>query len=331
MRLLFVRQDKLGDCLLACSTLSSLRTALPNSTLGVYCQPSMADIFARHPGRLQIETGPYQPKGWQIIRQGLKWRREGWEAVVLPKEDSGGLALSAKLAGIPVRVGLTGKWHGRALSHNFHGRLDPSLHEIRLMNRMAESATGLTLSEAPIPFPPSHEETAAAEGLVDGLGAYGVICPFTGGTSPQWPEQSFLALGGRIGSEWGMTTLVAGGPDQAERAERLATFAGGVSVAGAATLGGLGAIFSRAAFVVSVNSGLIHLAASQRTPVCVIETREDHLTASMRWAPWMTQVATASPRDGKSPDVDEVWTLLSRLTQRGGAERDASWYSGEPS
>lgn len=310
-RILVVRQDKLGDCLLATSLLASLREAHPGAKIRVVCQPGMRIIFERAGLDVEIEHGPYRPKGLGWIGLGLAWRREGFDAAIIPKESSGAYAMAAWLAKIPKRVGWTPKWHGRFLTTNFWGKLDPALHEVRVMLRMAEEALGGSLPEKPLCFQPSPQEEERARQLAEGLGDTWVLCPFTGGTSAPWPLEHFLELGSRIASH-GMTALVAGGPDQAQEAERAAGFPGGVSIAGQGGLGEFAALFRRSRALVSVNSGLIHLAASQGVPVVVIETREDHAIASQRWAPWMTRHTILSPLNGPVA-VDEVALALERL------------------
>jgi ADP-heptose:LPS heptosyltransferase len=310
-RILVVRQDKLGDCLLATSLLASLRAAHPEAFIRVVCQPGMAMIFERANLDLDIEVGPYRPPilGW--VSLGLRWRKDRFDAAIIPKECSGDYSMAAWLAGIPKRIGSTPKLNGIFLTTNFWGRLDPSLHEVRIMLRMAEEALGGILPELPLSFHPTPEERERANRLAEGLGDTWVLCPFTGGTSAPWPLENFVKLGERA-SGHGMTALVAGGPDQAEEAERAAVFPGGVSIAGHGGLGEFAVLFGRSRALVSVNSGLIHLAASQGVPVVVIETRDDHATASRRWSPWMTRHVVLSPTSG-AVGVEEASQALDRI------------------
>ncbi len=313
MKILIVRQDKLGDCLLATPIPRSIHLARPDSVVHVMCQPAFRTFFERLPHVSKVLSTPYRLGLWGIVKTALAWRKERYSAVILPKEDSGDHTLAAWLAGIPVRIGMTHKRYGRKLTRCFHGAFDPSTHEVRLMLRMAEEAAGTSLPESPAELPLTESDLAEAMEMVDGLGEYFVIAPFTGGTSKPWPVNNFRALGRQLCEELGMTAIIVGSENEIEKADEASAFDGGLNAAGQFSLTGLAALLKGASFMVSVNSGLIHLAATQKTPACVIETRPDAESASQRWAPWMSPYTVILPNGGSEPSVEQVHKALLRL------------------
>ncbi len=313
MKVLIVRQDKLGDCLLTTPIPSAIRKARPDSEVHFMCQAPFATFFERLPDVKQVHLTPYRLGIWGIITTAFAWRKQKYGAVLIPKEDSGDHTLAAWLAGIPLRVGLTHKGYGKKLTRNFHGSFDPSTHEVRLILRMAEEALSTSLPETPSSMPLSEGDLTEAMKMVDGLGEYFVVAPFTGGTSQPWPIEKFMALGEKLCDELGMTAIIVGSAAEQDQAEAVSAFDGALNAAGQFTLPGLAALIKGAAFMVSVNSGLIHLAATQSTPACVIETRPDAESASQRWAPWMSPYVTVLPSGGEEPRVDQVHKAVIKL------------------
>lgn len=313
MKVLIVRQDKLGDCLLTTPLPASIKKARPDCEIDILCQSGFVSLFNRLPDVSSVQATTYRLGLLGIMKTALAWRREKYSAVLLPKEDSGDHTLAAWLAGIPVRVGMTHKRYGKRLTRNFHGSFDSSTHEVRLMLRMAEEALGTSLPECRADLPLTEADLTEAMTMVDGLGEYFVLAPFTGGTSQPWDLEKFRSLGERLCDELGMTAIIVGTAAEQDLADKASAFDGGLNAAGQFSLTGLAALLKGSAFLVSVNSGLIHLAATQQTPACVIETRSDAESASKRWAPWMSPSVTVLPLAGQEPRLEQVHKELMKL------------------
>lgn len=313
MKILIVRQDKLGDCLLTTPIPGSIRKARPECEVHVMCQQHFATFFKRLPDVKQVLNTPYRLGPWGIITTAFAWRKQKYGAILIPKEDSGDHTLAAWLAGIPIRIGMTHKGYGKRLTRNYQGSFDPATHEVRLILRMAEEALSTSLPETPSSMPLSESDLTEAMTMVDGLGEYFVVAPFTGGTSQPWPIENFKSLGEQLCEELGMTAIMVGTAAEQDQAAEASAFDGALNAAGQFSLPGLAALIKGAAFMVSVNSGLIHLAATQSTPACVIETRPDADSASQRWAPWMSPHTTILPSNGQPPTVNQVHRAVIRL------------------
>lgn len=323
MKLLIVRQDKLGDCLLTLPVPLAIKKRLPDTQIHLACQPPFLPFFQRQASIIAVRATTYRLGPLGILKTALAWRRERFDAILLPKEDSGDHTFAARAAGIPIRIGMTGKSYGKLLTKNFHSSFEPSFHEVRLILRMAEEALGVSLEELPAELPLAQEDVALAEAMTEGLGGYFILAPFTGGTSQPWGIENFRLLGARLCEITGLSGLVVGTAAEETEAEKAASFEGGLNAAGQFSLTSLAALMKSASFLVSVNSGLIHLAATQQTPAIVIETRPDADTASLRWSPWMSPHLTVLPFAGEPPSVSQVEGAALRLVGRHGGQDGA--------
>lgn len=308
MRLLLVRQDKLGDCILSTAIPPAIASAIPGAEVLVACRPEFMFLFEGLAGVAQVLPTPYRLGPAGILRTASQWRKLGLDAVLLPKEDSGDHSLAAALARVPKRIGLGRKWHARTLTSSHSGRHDEALHEVRLMLAMAQEAVGAVLPELPLTFP---AENVASQ--TEGLGPYFVVNPSTGGTSEPWPLESFALAGQRICEASGLTAITTG-PSGDERAASLA-FPGSLSMAGELTLPQLGGLVQGAQFLLTVNTGAVHIAAGTGTPVCVIETRDDFAMAAARWSPWKVRHESVLPLAG-IPGPAEVAAAALRLIEK---------------
>ncbi len=102
-------------------------------------------------------------------------------------------------------------------------------------------------------------------------GRFALLHPWPGGYLShlrEWPAERWAGLARRLAAS-GMGVAVGGGPSEAERAERLLEILphGSISICGRYSLDELAAVSRLAAVVVSVNTGVMHLAAASGAAV----------------------------------------------------------------
>lgn len=188
---------------------------------------------------------------------------------------------------------------------------------------------------APLGVESKRVPTISVEGDAPVDGTYVVCHPWPGGTLSEvreWPQERWVELMCRFRSE-GKRVLVTGGPADRERSEALARLCAddGVEVrAGKDGLSEVASILRRAACVVSVNTGIMHLAAAVGAPTLGLNGP----TAEHRWGPVGAKVDSVSvplpyggylnlgfeyegrPRDCMERiGVDEVWEKAVRLAR----------------
>jgi heptosyltransferase III len=111
----------------------------------------------------------------------------------------------------------------------------------------------------------------------------------------EWGEEGWIAVADAA-REWGYGIVVTGGPADRDRAEDLAEVIGRrgnrvVCAAGRASLSETVALLERAAAVVSVNTGLMHMAAALDRPLVALHGP----TNPLRWGPVSRNAVVIGP------------------------------------
>lgn len=164
-----------------------------------------------------------------------------------------------------------------------------------------------------------------------------VVChPWPGGLRSElreWPADRWIELIRRF-QDRGLRVLVTGGPEDKTRSESLVTNVGSPlvrSIAGTGNLGSVAAVLRQAKCVVSVNTGIMHLAAAVGAPTVGLNGP----TSELRWGPVGRRVDSASvppPHGGylnlgfeyaghpvdcmERIDVDQVWQKALSMLER---------------
>lgn len=293
-RVLVVKPDHLGDLLLASPALQALRERLPAAHVAALVGPwsrrmwqgnphidALIELpfpgFARGggrpgslPGRLAAAAGPYL----LLLRYALLLRRGRYDAALLLRDDHWWGAALAALAGVPRRVG-----HAHPLSAPFLTRalpLDPSEHVTRQALATVAALTGGQAprhapGSPPMAFAPTPDERAWADGWLAEKLAPGerlvVIHPGTAGPTKHWLPERWAAVADALAAP-GVRLLLTGGPGESSLVAEVAALmrAPCLTLAGASSVGQLAALLGRAALVLGVDSGPLHVAVSQHTP-----------------------------------------------------------------
>jgi len=196
------------------------------------------------------------------------------------------------LAGIPLRVGQTrrlysGLFTARVVVKSELG--DRTTHWTQILLDYARAIGCDTADPRPCVVPALADERAAAALLRShGVAAGFVLLHPTRGLSAhhaRWPIAGFAALANTLAAREGLPLLVTGSPADAPLANAIARAAGplAVSIAGATSLGVFAALAQRAAYVVAMDSGPMHVAAAAGAPtVGIFALQSDEPD---RWAP----------------------------------------------
>jgi heptosyltransferase-1 len=103
---------------------------------------------------------------------------------------------------------------------------------------------------------------------------YGILLHATARSEKEWPEASWIALGQALRSRGAALVLPWGTPAERARSERIATALGDAQVEASVPdrqpLDRMAHLIAGAAFVVGVDTGLLHLAAALGVPLLAI-------------------------------------------------------------
>ena len=259
-RILVVAPNWIGDALMAQPLLARLHERQAGLRLEVLAPEWIAPVVRRMREVQEVIAAPFRHGALEL---GARWRlarelraRRYDEALVLP--NSWKSALIPFLARIPVRTGYVGEARYGLLNRTFKNAAEPMRqHYARLAGTEGPLPAG---TEGPLPdahlrVPAEEIERTCAKFGVGGR--YAVLCPGAEyGPAKRWPY--FASLAPRLG----LPAILLGSPKDADAASGI----GGVNLVGKTSLDEAMALLAGAAFVVSNDSGLMHIAAALGRP-----------------------------------------------------------------
>ena len=273
--ILLIKPSSLGDIVHAMPTCAAIRRAYPKARLTWLVKRQWAGLVERIDGVDRVWPVDSTLKGW--LSEVPSLRAEGFDLIV----DLQGLFRSAAigwLSGSPLLVGFA---NGREGSPWFYSRrvTVPQL-DMHAVDRylLVAKAVGAAESGAP-EFRFRLPQTDYEE--VDGLLSRSGVQPGTSWVAlnvsarwptKRWPAASFAEVADRLQQEGYGAVVMIGGPD--ERADVVAVSGmmktPAVDLSGATTIGLLPALLSKAALLITNDSGPMHIAAAVGTPMVAL-------------------------------------------------------------
>jgi len=253
-RILIVRLGALGDILHALPAAAALKRAHAGSTLAWAVQPRFAELLEG--GGLADEIIPIDRRSYGGVRTSVaQLRGAPFDFAV----DFQGLVQSALVA----TLARAGRIYGfaaeavreRAAAIFYSDRVTP--HAAHVVDRNIELAMAAGASRGAMEFP---LPAGRAEGRLP-EGPFVLASPFAGWVSKQWPLERYAELARLVKDELSMTLVLNGAPPQMAELRKVEG-----AVAHASTIAGLIDATRRAAAVVGVDSGPLHLGAALGGP-----------------------------------------------------------------
>jgi heptosyltransferase I len=311
--ILFIKTSSLGDVIHHMPALTEARRRLPDARFSWVVEEAFAPLVGLHPAIAEVI--PVAARRWRgellatsTLREVASFvgavRRRRYDAIV----DTQGLflksALIARLA------------HGRRHGYNagsIRERAASMLYDVRHAVARSEHAiarnrmlTGLALGYAPVGAPDYGLDRGK---LADPTAApYGILLHATARPEKEWPEPNWVALGRALNAR-GTLLLPWGSDAERLRSERIAASLADARVPERRPLDAMVRLIAGAAFVVGVDTGLLHLAAALGVPVVAIFAgSEPGLTGPVGQGP----IAVVGD-NGQVPSVAEVAGALARV------------------
>lgn len=260
-RVLVVAPNWIGDALMAQPLLARLRDKEPQLAIDVLAPEWVAPLARRMPEVSEVIAVPFRHGKLQLAsrwRLGRTLRARGYrQAIVLPN--------SWKSALVPffARIGLRSGYVGEArygLLNLLYREADGSMREHYA--RLADAPD--FASQEPLAAPKLHADpaqVAATQAKFGVSGGYAVLCPGAEyGPAKRWPY--FAELAPRLP----LPAVLLGSKNDAEVAAGIP----GRNLVGETTLEEAIDLIAGAAFVVSNDSGLMHVAAALDRPLVAL-------------------------------------------------------------
>src|SRR5271170_5456737 len=239
-RFLLVRLGSLGDVIHALPAASALRDAFPEARIDWLIEPQWRRLLEGNPDLSEI--------------------------IPLQKKSAAGLFSTVrKLRAAPSTYAREG-----FASFFYTDRISPrGAHKVDHNLTLAEAAGARTSSPRfPLTLRPEDEKQVTHELARHNIADFYVLNPGGGWRSKCWPPERYGELHHRLTAQHGWRSVISFGPGEESLAQELVSAAGTPApVAVPLGLGQLLALLHRAKFVVSADTGPLHLASALGTPV----------------------------------------------------------------
>lgn len=276
-KILLLNTTAMGDTLLSTPAIRALREAFPDARITSLVSPMAKEIllnnpnidrFIDYPGRIDL------PFFFKLPGALKDLKRERIDlSIVLDSNDSEAGPFSY-LSGAPMRVG----WQESRLSFLFNipvkKRME-GLHVVDIKLKALESIGINAHVRKPEIFLSPEEEMKGDRVIKDaGLfqGRIAGIHPFGAKRNRWWPEEYVISLSDSLLEKYGLRTIIFGGGEERPFAERMAErmkkrpFV----VAGKSGIRESAVLIKRCNFLVSPDSGPMHLAQAVGTPTIAL-------------------------------------------------------------
>jgi len=245
-RILLVSLDNLGDLAFAGALVPALRAAFPGAEVGVWCKEYAAELAPFIPGVARVhaadpfwDAAPGRGAGSaaRFLRALASVRRAGYDAALLPN-TRWRVALAARLAGIPRRVGFAQRGAGRWLTDALPAERRDAPVAAEWARLLAPLGADPALAALRLEVPPAL--AAAREALRARLGAgpLAAVHPFAGDARRCAPPAFWVDFLKRLRAAGIPKTVIVGAPAESRAfAAGLSSAAGLPEIAVAAELG----------------------------------------------------------------------------------------------
>ncbi|QEP42554.1 lipopolysaccharide heptosyltransferase family protein [Ectothiorhodospiraceae bacterium BW-2] len=289
MKILLIRNDKLGDFILAWPAVALLKHYLPDCHITMLLPPYTAALapLSTMIDAVLIDSGQGV---WALQRQ---LREQRFDAVIT-LFSTGRVALATALARIPYRLAPATKWaqllYNQRLTQRRSRSLKPEYaYNCDLVDRFLRDIGLQPASESADEWLPSELQRPllryAAVMKTDTTVKTVVIHPGSGGSAGRLPPPHYAALVRAIATKWPVQIwLTAGSPDEQQLAQQLAALLPKLSsqVVMPADLPQLVALLAGADLFIGSSSGPLHLAGALNS--ATIAFYPGHRSATpLRW------------------------------------------------
>jgi heptosyltransferase-2 len=283
----------LGDAVMTTPALAGLRGAFPVARIALLAKPPVAELFRQHPDVDEVivyERPGRHEGGLGRLRLAGELRSRRFDGALL-LQNAFDAALIAFLARIPERAGYP--TDGRRILLTLPVPLTPGILERHEVEYYLCLLDGLGI---PRPVPASLKLAVTEEekeAMATRLASIGLErgAPFvtinpgaTYGSAKRWYPDRFAAVADALSTEWGAGVVVVGSTAEAPLAGEIEAAAckPPINLAGKTTVRELMALLSLSTFLVTNDSGPMHIGAALGVPLVAIFGPTDW----RRTSPW---------------------------------------------
>jgi heptosyltransferase-1 len=312
--ILFIKTSSLGDVIHHLPALSEARSLLPEARFAWVVEEAFAPLVRLHPAAASVipvatrrwRSALHRPASWREMRGFVQTlRARSYDEVI----DTQGLIRSGLIARCA-----RGRTHGydsdsikESLAARFYDvrhRVERGQHAIARNRALSALALGYAPAGAP-DYGLDRARLAPPQAA-----PYGILLHATARAEKEWPEEHWRALAATLGRGIDLVLPCGSAPERA-RSERIASGLARARVPERRPLDAMARLLAGAAFVVGVDTGLLHLAAALAVPlVAIFVGSEAGLTGPMGAGPITVLGGKANP-----PTLAEVIAAVERIAK----------------
>jgi len=268
-RILLVRLGSLGDVIHALPAASALRDAFPEARIDWLIEPKWRRLLEGNSDLTEII--PLEKKTAAGLISTIRKLRAARYTCAIDFQGLYKSALPAFASGAPRRIGFPSTYAREGFASMFYtDKINPrGAHKVDHNLTLAAAAGARTSTPRfPLTPHPEDEKQVTQELARHNLADFFVLNPGGGWRSKCWPPERYGELHHRLAAQHGWRGIITFGPGEERLAQELVSAAGNPApLALPLGLGPLMALLRRAKFVVSADTGPLHLASALGAPV----------------------------------------------------------------
>jgi heptosyltransferase-1 len=273
-RILVVKPSSLGDVVHSLPFLKAIKTRFPAASIHWVIAKGLESVFEGHPmiDKLWVinkddwkKMGNLKATAKELRELFKNLKKEKYDIVF----DLQGLLRSGIITSTgdaPVRIGFKEAREGSRFFYTHKVEGGKNIHAVDRYLKMAQFV-GCDISDIIFPLPSGTQTSPFIKSSLSAR-EYSVIVPGARWKTKRWPAEKF----GKLSSHLPLKSIIVGGRDDKDIADEIVSLSSGraMSLAGKTDLMELIEVMKHAKFVVSNDSGPMHIAAALGIPVFAI-------------------------------------------------------------
>ncbi|OYT71969.1 MAG: hypothetical protein CFK49_11060 [Armatimonadetes bacterium JP3_11] len=237
----------------------------------------------------------FRPRSLEYLRLVQRLRHIRPDAFLILRPNTRRYAALARWARVPLRVGLV-EHRPSVATLLTHRAIPPVMaHQVEWNLAVAEVLLERSLPRYSLSYTPAAEPPLPIPLRQILPCQYAVIHFSTGGVQPQWLPERFAQVSDWVANRYRLVPIWSAAPQDVSFAQQVATYANcyALNLAGKVTIEQLAVVLRSARLLISVDTGVVHLAAAVGTPCVSLHFRKDY--PSYRWRAWQVPNCAVEP------------------------------------